>query len=153
MFSHERFNELLEDTVAKVVQLGDLKGGEYAGDVDRLANFRRNGERLSLPMEAIWAVYAGKHWDAIQQYCQDKITGRTRLRMEGIAGRLDDLILYCVLMKAIVEEDEQRRAIAFSGGDVPETAQPQNKEPSPGELLAGALGIVDAVVARPQRDF
>jgi hypothetical protein len=106
-YSNAKFDTLLSETFKKTMKLVELKGGEYAGDVDRLANFRRNAAALGLPMEAVWAVYAGKHWDAIQQYCQDKITGKQRERMEGIEGRLDDLIVYCILMKAIVDEGKK----------------------------------------------
>jgi hypothetical protein len=104
MFSHERYNQIIEQTVQQIHMLGTVKGGEYAGDVDRLANFRRNGERLALPMESIWAVYAAKHWDAIQQFVQDLNTGKDRPRAEPIDGRVDDLIVYLILFKCMLNE-------------------------------------------------
>lgn len=107
MYSHERFNELVASTVEQINALSALKGGEYAGDVDRLANFRRNADALGLTMEQIWAVYAAKHWDAIMQYVRDQATGKVRERMEPISGRLDDLIVYAILMKAMVDERAQ----------------------------------------------
>lgn len=103
-FSHARFEELLNSTVDMVRKLAEQKGGEYAGDTDRLANFRRNGAALGLEMEQIWAVYAGKHWDAVQQYIKDIGEKRQRPRMESIEGRVDDLIVYLVLFKAILDE-------------------------------------------------
>lgn len=103
-YSHERFNALIDSTVAELRKLSELKGGEYAGDSDRLANFRRNGANLGVPMELVWAVYAGKHWDAIQQYVQDLNTGKQRERLEGIEGRVDDLIVYLMLFKAMTDE-------------------------------------------------
>jgi len=104
IYSHARWETMVNSSIAEIKKLASLKGGEYAGDEDRLANFRRNGEALGLPMETIWAVYAGKHWDAIQQYCKDVQSGRSRQRVESISGRLDDLIVYALLMKAMVEE-------------------------------------------------
>ena len=104
IYSHDQWNRLLASTQEEISRLSTLKGGEYAGDSDRLANFRRNGQALDLPMETIWAVYAGKHWDAIQQYVKDLAAGKHRERAEPISGRLDDLIVYCILMKAMVEE-------------------------------------------------
>lgn len=91
-------------TFQNVVELGVKKGGEYAGDADRLANFRRNGNNLGLPMETVWAVYAGKHWDAIMQFIKDDRNGVQRERMESIAGRVDDLITYALLFKAMLDE-------------------------------------------------
>jgi hypothetical protein len=98
------FQHLVEETIENVKGLAKLKGGEYAGDGDRLANFRRNAGNLELCMEQVWAVYAAKHWDAINQYVKDTAKGVHRERMESIAGRADDLIVYLLLFKAMVEE-------------------------------------------------
>ena len=106
-FSHERYAQLVVQTVAQIQSLSELKGGEYAGDTDRLANFRRNGERLGLPMETVWGVYAAKHWDAVMQYIQDLNSGKTRTRLEPLAGRLDDIIVYCILFKAMLAERDE----------------------------------------------
>ena len=104
VYSHERYAKLLEETVDMVQKLSKLKGGEYAGDTDRLANFRRNAENLGVNAETVWAVYAGKHWDAVSQYVKDLQAGKTRERMESIAGRADDLIVYMILFKALLED-------------------------------------------------
>lgn len=104
MFSHTKYQELVESTIANINQLSKLKGGEYAGDTDRLANFRRNGQNLGLPMEVVWAVYAAKHWDAVLQYINDLSNGKERERLEPLSGRLDDLIVYCILFKAMLQE-------------------------------------------------
>lgn len=106
-FSHKEYEEIFKSTIAEMQRLGSVKGGEYAGDDDRLANFRRNAERLELPMEAVWAVYAAKHWDAVIQFVQDVIKGKTRPRAESISGRLDDLIVYAILFKCIIIERER----------------------------------------------
>ena len=105
-YSHERYAQLVEETITNLKKLGELKGGEYAGDSDRLANFRRNAAALALPMESIWAVYCAKHWDAVMQYVQDINSGKDRVRLEPISGRLDDIIVYCILFKAMIEERE-----------------------------------------------
>ena len=105
-YSHARYNKLVEDTFTQIKTLSALKGGEYAGDGDRLANFRRNGADQDLPMETIWRVYAAKHWDAIGQYCKDRLSGKERDRLESITGRADDLITYLILFKAMVDERE-----------------------------------------------
>lgn len=104
MYSHERYTQLIDGTIETITKLSALKGGEYAGDHDRLANFRRNAARLGVPMETIWAVYAAKHWDAVQQFVMDLNLGRDRERMEPITGRVDDLIVYLILLKAILDE-------------------------------------------------
>jgi hypothetical protein len=112
-YSHERFNQLLAETVQELQKLSSLKGGEYAGDDDRLANFRRNAANLDLRMETIWAVYSAKHWDALMQYIKDLQSGKTRTRLESIAGRCDDLIVYLILFKAMIEENEKKADNSF----------------------------------------
>ena len=106
IYSHSDYNELVRRTVENIVRLSKEKGGEYAGDVDRLLNFRRNAERIGLNMESIWHTYCAKHWDAIEQYVRDLNEGKTRTRSESISGRADDIIVYMILFKAIVEERE-----------------------------------------------
>ena len=103
-FSHDEYAGIIDETVVQIKKLSELKGGEYAGDVDRLANFRRNATNLGLNMEDVWAVYAGKHWDAIQQYVRDLREGKKRERLESIEGRMDDLIVYLILAKAMHRE-------------------------------------------------
>lgn len=100
----ERFAELWDAALEKVTELAVNKGGEYAPGEDRLSNFKGNAERLDLTPLDVWAVYAGKHWDAIQTYVRDQRLGVSRPRMEGIEGRFHDLIVYAVLGLALVED-------------------------------------------------
>lgn len=123
MTNHARYSAILDETFTKIRDLSETKGAEYAGDIDRLANFRRNGERLGLPMESVWAVYATKHWDAIMQYVMDLNTGKARKRSEPLAGRVDDMITYLILFKLMLEEsagptlsDEEYRAMLVRAG-------------------------------------
>ncbi len=104
-YSHESFHHLVNTTIENIKRLSELKGGEYAGDGDRLANFRRNALAFGLTKEQVWGVYAGKHWDAIAQYINDGGAGIKRDRLESISGRADDLIVYLLLFKAMVEEN------------------------------------------------
>lgn len=107
-YSHQRYNELVERTFAEVKKLGELKGREYAHGDDRLDNFRRHAEAMNVPMELVWYIYANKHWDAVTQYVRDIVTGTIDVtRLENIESRLDDIITYCLLMRAIVEERTQ----------------------------------------------
>lgn len=115
-FSHKEFNTIFNDTVAKIDELLRLKGGEYAGDTDRLANFRRAAEDQDLPMSTIWRIYAGKHWDAISQHVKDKRQAVERPVLEGIEGRVDDMITYLFLFKAILREEAGVHSLA---GDDP----------------------------------
>lgn len=103
-YTNEAWEKLLEETIGKIKSLAASKGSEYSGDSDRLDNFRRNGADVGLPMETVWRVYAGKHWDALTTYIRDLQAGKQRTRSEPIDGRVDDLLVYLLLFKAMLEE-------------------------------------------------
>jgi hypothetical protein len=121
VFSHAKWAILVSQTIRQIEALSELKGGEYAGDKDRLANFRRNGERIGIPMEAIWHTYTAKHWDAIEQYIRDILTGKDRKRAEPLSSRLDDIIVYCILFKAMLAERGDKALVDLIKDPVPES--------------------------------
>jgi hypothetical protein len=133
MYSHERWAEMIEEKFDAIRKLATLKGGEYSGDEDRLNNFRRNGLDLGLPMETIWRIYAAKHWDAIGQYVKDLHSNKERTRLEPIAGRVDDLLVYLLLFAAMIEEREG----GVDKAEVP--LSPGTGSPEPSVSLAKTL--------------
>jgi hypothetical protein len=77
----------------------DKKGASYAGNNDRLANFKRIAERLGADPIKIWAVYFMKHIDAILQYVKDGTESP-----EGVYGNFIDAMNYLDLGNAILKE-------------------------------------------------
>lgn len=115
IFSNHELDKIIDYTFGQVKQLRTLKGGEYAGDVDALANFRRNSVQNGMTMEQCWGVYVSKHWDAVFQYIRDRAAGKVRVRLEGIEGRVDDIITYMMIFKAMLaehtEEDREKEPV------------------------------------------
>lgn len=99
------FDALVRDTIASTASLLVLKGGEYAGSEDRLANFKRGAALTGTTPLQVAFIYASKHYDALATFVRDDAAGIGRQRSEPIYGRLDDLINYCILMKALVQEN------------------------------------------------
>ncbi len=99
---------LIKDTFDRILHLHEVKAAEYSEDSDALSNFRRNGEDMGMPMEVVWRVYAGKHWDALSQYIRDISNGTRRVLSEPIESRIDDLIVYLCLFKAMLRERSYR---------------------------------------------
>lgn len=98
--NHETFQELLDEVHGQLRQLTATKGEEYkVGDDDQLANFNRLGAQLQLPREKILWVHLTKHMDAIQSYIR---TGATK--SETIESRIQDAVLYLILLLAMVRE-------------------------------------------------
>ena len=95
----EEFGVLMQDTFDNLRSLNETKGNDYRrGEDDTFANFKRQAATLGISQSLVWAVYAGKHWDAIMTYCRDG-----QVESEPIEGRIDDLILYLLLSKSRVQ--------------------------------------------------
>lgn len=106
----ETFEALLRETFKDAARLLVVKGGEYAGSEDRLANFKRGADLVGVtPLQCLF-IYLSKHYDAIATFVRDDAAGTVRDRSEPIAGRLDDLINYCILAKALIQETQYDRA-------------------------------------------
>lgn len=106
--NQKEFAAFVEETFKTVNSLLVVKGGEYAGSEDRLANFKRGSTLTGCTPLQVAFIYASKHYDAIATYVRDEASGTTRPRSESIEGRLDDLLNYCLLMKALVRESHAR---------------------------------------------
>jgi hypothetical protein len=97
--TRDQFLAMMEGDFQQIVTLNKTKGVDYAGQEDALANFKRHAADLGLRPEQIWAVYAGKHWDAITTYVREG-----GVHSEPIEGRLHDLILYSFLLLGLIRE-------------------------------------------------
>ena len=97
------FRNLLDATYQSLVNLTASKGEEYSRDTDQLANFKRQAEELNATPEKILMVYLNKHLDSIKSFVK---TGK--VHSEPIEGRIDDAILYLILLKGIVQDDQNR---------------------------------------------
>lgn len=93
------FQTLQRATFARIEELTATKGEEYSRDADQLANFKRAGAEAGIQSEQAWLVFFNKHIDSIKTW----IRGGTIT--EGIEGRIDDAILYLILLKAITREN------------------------------------------------
>lgn len=132
LFPDKRLDSIMAATYDKMIKLRDLKGAEYAGTVqdDCLANFRRNAKDCGITMETCWRVYAGKHWDAISQYVRDIQSGTTREVLEPIEGRVDDLLVYLMLFKAMIIERRDDKALSINTGSADKTVPVFRHDPS-----------------------
>lgn len=109
-YSNSRWEKLIASTFEHIQFLAKTKGEEYSGTIDRLANFRRYALALGLTKEQILMVYAGKHWDSITTFVKEQADtsgALMRTLSEPISGRVDDLIVYLLLFKAMLEENGQ----------------------------------------------
>lgn len=100
------FNILVQETFNECRDLLGLKGAEYAGSSDRLANFKRGAVLTGVSPQQVAFIYLSKHYDAIATFVREgPVPGG-----EPIQGRLNDLINYCLLLRALIEEEAQLEA-------------------------------------------
>lgn len=108
--NQDQFTKLVDDTFTDCRNLLVVKGGEYAGSEDRLANFKRGAALTGCTPEQVLLVYLSKHYDSYCTYVKTKAEGNVRQSSEPITGRLDDLINYCLLAKALFVEGQNADA-------------------------------------------
>ena len=96
------------------------KGVEYAGGADRLANFKRGADLTGCTPLQVAFVYASKHYDAIATYVQRDAQGFEQKLSEPIEGRLHDLLNYCVLTIALIEDGRPQEKPALGLREAPQ---------------------------------
>lgn len=97
-------NSLVQSTFTEINRLLVVKGGEYANSEDRLANFKRGATLTGCTPLQVLFIYMSKHYDAVASFVQTSAAGQVRPSSEPVAGRLDDLINYCILAKGLIQE-------------------------------------------------
>lgn len=104
----KEFLDLTDDTFARMKSLTATKGVEYKGGAtdDQFANFKRYAQRARVTVGQAWSVLFGKHLDAIDTFIRDDAMGIGRKRSEPIEGRIDDAILYLLLLKGMVRAQD-----------------------------------------------
>ena len=97
------FRNIIMEQFGSLNNLTSTKGEEYArSDDDQLANFKRQAMDLGIPMEKVLLVYLNKHMDSIRTYI--KSVPFPEPLSEPIESRIDDAILYLILLRAMVVE-------------------------------------------------
>lgn len=103
----QELTQVVDETVLTLRGLLNVKGQEYAGgkEVDRLANFKRGAALVeAIPLQ-ILLIYLAKHYDSFANYVKREAKGEAHPQgVEDIEGRLNDIIAYCVLAKALIQE-------------------------------------------------
>jgi hypothetical protein len=111
----DEFLSIVTDVFSSIIALTETKGKEYARSDDQLANFKRAAEDLDIDPLKVWSVFFGKHVDAIKSYVKLGPVARLTLS-EPIEGRIDDAILYLILLRAIIQE---RKGIPEESDPIP----------------------------------
>lgn len=99
------FKRVFDTTITELNMLLVVKGGEYAADNDRLANFREAARRTGMTPAQVLLIYLDKHYSAICNHIKDEAKGTVRAKSEPIEGRVNDMLNYLLLYKAMLSEN------------------------------------------------
>lgn len=106
-----RFMNMLDEQCSVLKELTRGKGEEYSRSEDQLANFKRQAQELGVSPEVILFVYLNKHLDSIKNYVNSTSgrvkTGPLPTLSEPITSRIDDAVLYLILLKAMCVEKQE----------------------------------------------
>lgn len=101
------FDKLFIRTTGQLAELSGTKGQEYSQQQeDRLSNFKRLSASLGLSPEKVLWVYMSKHMDSIVNWVKelDKDVEERMELSEPIEGRIDDAMLYLLLLKGLLRD-------------------------------------------------
>mgnify|MGYP003151635167 CR=1 FL=1 len=102
--NYKQLDKIIESQIQQILQTRDDGQKEYARDIDNVfANFERVGKYINVSREQVLMVYLLKHIDGIMAY----INGHKSQR-EGVDGRITDAIVYLLLLRGMVEDNETK---------------------------------------------
>jgi hypothetical protein len=102
--THDAFDAMLADRVAKARAVLGTKAGEYAQGGDRLHNFRRAAELLRCSPARACAGMMTKHLVSVLDMVADYDAGACP-SPEKIDEKVGDAINYLILLEAIFREN------------------------------------------------
>lgn len=98
------FNKIWDKVIAECTEINRTKGNDYAGDSDALRNFKEVAARTGMTPLQCWGVYWAKHVMAVETRVQNGA-----VESEPIESRINDIIVYMILLRALLEEENENR--------------------------------------------
>ena len=100
--NYQKLDKIIQSQIKQILQTREDGQKEYARNIDNVfANFQRVGKYVGILQEQVLMVYLLKHIDGIMAY----VNGHKSQR-EGVEGRITDAIVYLLLLRGMVEENE-----------------------------------------------
>lgn len=101
----KEFRKTIDQLHERLVKLTETKGEEYKRSEDnQFANFERGAADTGLIREQVLLIYLSKHMDSIKTWIKDLAASKNREYSEPITGRIDDAILYLLLLRGMAED-------------------------------------------------
>lgn len=101
-----QFERLVDDTLFKCREQLMVKAQEYGDQEDRLAQFKRSANLTGCTPLQVAMIPAGQQFDGVANLVRDLARGESR-DLDGIEQRLDELIHFALVMKALAADAEE----------------------------------------------
>lgn len=101
----QEFNKELDKLFNSIKQKFQIKGDEYATEESVFANFDKGSGIMGLPPELVLDGYLTKHYVSYRDML-DSIFDGVRPTNEMIDEKLGDIILYFILQKIMMENNQ-----------------------------------------------
>ena len=103
--NYQKLDKIIQLQIKQILKTREDGQKEYARNIDNVfANFQRVGKYVGILQEQVLMVYLLKHIDGIMAY----VNGHKSQR-EGVEGRITDAIVYLLLLRVMVEENETNK--------------------------------------------
>ena len=108
MVTNELVLQVIEDTFKEVINLRKTKGEDYTkGTGNAWWNFETvAAQKKDMKPEDVWFVYFFKHYSSLLSYLEGIYKNS-----EPIEGRIDDMIVYLLLLKSKIINDKNNTDI------------------------------------------
>lgn len=136
------FDQLVADTVKATADLLIAKGAEYAGDADRLANFKRNALKNGQTVLETWQTYWGKHIDGINTYM-------ARVKDEAVYLSILDLVTDYGNDRADGKEPHPSQLSSEGWRLMRERLSPEKFQKAVNARIPEAMSIVEGKLSEP----
>lgn len=99
--------KIADELMEEAYKLLQKKNSDYSNSDDALAGFKLTAEEVGIGNYQAWLVYARKHWSAISTFCRRG----GQVESEPIRERLKDMINYCCLLDALIQDNDDSKSI------------------------------------------
>jgi hypothetical protein len=111
MTSKAEVAKVMEQVFKELDALREAGQKEYAGGGDNaFGNFERLQAEVDVDKKKVLWIYAMKHKDGIAAFLRGHNSQR-----EPVEGRINDLIVYLILLRAMIEEDKKSEVHVANG--------------------------------------
>lgn len=95
----ERMTEIEDALFARIREIRETKGKEYATVEDTLADFKEVAAEVGISPLQVWSTYVKKHLRAIDTFVREG-----SVKSESINDRILDVIVYHILLLGLLED-------------------------------------------------